>query len=44
MMHMQRKWTALIMASWRGYIDVVNLLLNAGADFNVANEVGALEE
>ena len=36
----QDGWTPLFVAAWKGHIDVVRALLNAGADTTIANKSG----
>ena len=36
----QNGWTPLISAAYRGHLDVVRALLNAGADKTIANNHG----
>ena len=33
-------WSALFFASEKGHLEIVNLLLNAGADITLRNKVG----
>ena len=33
-------WSALFFASEKGHLEIVNLLLNAGADITIRNKVG----
>ena len=37
---LQNGWSPLNVASWKGHLDVVNTLLEAGAYINQANNVG----
>ena len=36
----QDGWTPLFVAAWKGHLDVVRALLNAGADKTIANKYG----